>query len=377
MKTEARTRHTGSLRLHPRSRTWYARVYVNGKQIEKLLGIPEGDRPRAERALAKLVKEAAHPEYRPPAEQHVKFEDLVALVCTDAVRKNLRTAAKLGTPAQPGAILRHLAERFGGWRAHEITTEAIEAYTDEALAAGAAVATVNRRLACLRRMFSLAVKRSILRSRPHIPLRSEAGNERQGFVEPADLDAFLTDLRTRDAVAADVTEAAFLTLLRRSNLLGLQWSLFALDVHDGHVVGGELRLPGTATKNKKPLTLPLSGRLLALIDRRYQVRVPACPFVFHRDGHAMQRFDGPWRQATAALGMPGLLLHDLRRSGARALRRAGIDEQTIMALGGWKTPSMFRRYAIVDTTDLADAQAAMTAAFAAPRKVVPLRKAGA
>ena len=48
-----------------------------------------------------------------------------------------------------------------------------------------------------------------------------------------------------------------------------------------------------------------------------------------------------------------------------------------MKMGGSKTRSMLVRYNIVDTNDLADAQAAMTAAFAtATPKVVPLRKVG-
>src|SRR5262249_2374954 len=64
-------------------------------------------------------------------------------------------------------------------------------------------------------------------------------------------------------------------------------------------------------------------------------------------------------------------------SGAqgRALRRAGVDELTIMALGGWRTRAMFARYSITDSRDLADAQAKLNAAFVgAPRTVLPLRR---
>ena len=58
------------------------------------------------------------------------------------------------------------------------------------------------------------------------------------------------------------------------------------------------------------------------------------------------------------------------------LRRAGIDELTIMRLGGWKTRSMFERYAIVDSSDLTEAQQKLDAMRAAPgrRKVVALRR---
>ena len=45
-------------------------------------------------------------------------------------------------------------------------------------------------------------------------------------------------------------------------------------------------------------------------------------------------------------------MHDFRRSAARELRRAGVAESTIMDIGGWKTRSMFKRYAIKDTRDI-------------------------
>ena len=39
------------------------------------------------------------------------------------------------------------------------------------------------------------------------------------------------------------------------------------------------------------------------------------------------------------------------------MRRAGIAEETIMKIGGWKTSSVFKRYAIVDHSDIQDAAA--------------------
>lgn len=53
--------------------------------------------------------------------------------------------------------------------------------------------------------------------------------------------------------------------------------------------------------------------------------------------------------------MPGLLFHDLRRTAARNLRRAGIAEGAIMKIGGWRTRSAFERYVNVSQTDIVDA----------------------
>jgi hypothetical protein len=48
-------------------------------------------------------------------------------------------------------------------------------------------------------------------------------------------------------------------------------------------------------------------------------------------------------------------MHYLRRTAARDSRRAGLAESDIMALCGWETREMFRRYRIRDEAALAQA----------------------
>jgi integrase len=111
---------------------------------------------------------------------------------------------------------------------------------------------------------------------PTIKLRPES-NARQGFLDPPDLEAFLAELRQCDAVVADVTEAAYFTCLRRGNVLALRWSMIRPDVAKGRLVGGELRVPGSMTKNKTDLVLPLSSRLLDVFARRWRLRRARVP----------------------------------------------------------------------------------------------------
>lgn len=73
------------------------------------------------------------------------------------------------------------------------------------------------------------------------------------------------------------------------------------------------------------------------------------------NGKPIKDFGEPWRNACIAAGVPNLLFHDLRRTAARNLRRAGVAEGVIMKIGGWGTRSVFERYAIVSRSDMNDA----------------------
>jgi integrase len=270
---------------------------------------------------------------------------------------------------------------FGFDKALDITADRIARYTAARLEAGKQPATVNRELAALRRMFSLAVRAGKLAGRPPITLLTE-DNAREGFIDRPEFERFLGKLRELDeAAVADVVEFAYLTCLRRGNALGAVWTWFSLRVEHDMVVGGSVRLPGTVTKNKRPLALALTGQLLALVARRWAQRVPESPYVFHRRGRRLVRFDTAWDAACEAVGLPGLLFHDLRRSGARNYRRAGVGEDVFQRIGGWKTASMLKRYNIVDERDLADAgerlSVFLTGAASAAPTIVPIADARA
>jgi integrase len=72
-------------------------------------------------------------------------------------------------------------------------------------------------------------------------------------------------------------------------------------------------------------------------------------------------FRRSWAKVCEAARVPSLLFHDLRRTAARNLRRAGVAEGVIMKIGGWKTRSVFEHYAIVSQSDIRDAMTSLEA----------------
>jgi integrase len=283
-----------------------------------------------------------------------------------------------------GHYARNLIGYFGeNARALDITSDRIAAYIEARREQGYANATVNREVECLRHMFYIMVKAGRLsrNNMPATPHLQEAP-ARRGFLEPADF------ARLRAALPAHLREPAsflYLTGWRKGAMCRLQWlrdcELKFDDEND--LVGGSVTLQAEQSKNKQAYTLPLKGELLEVIRRAWASRIPECPFVFHDGARAIRDFRKSWMSASKTAGLDGILVHDMRRSCARNLIRAGVAERVAMNVTGHKTRSMFDRYNIVAESDLESAiervSGYITEREAEPTrpKVVPLvRKAG-
>src|SRR5262249_8122178 len=124
-----------------------------------------------------------------------------------------------------------LEKHFGGMRAVHLTTDKVIAYIaarkkDETrIGTTPSNGTLNRELSPLSRMFNLRGRAGKVMQVPYIP-KLEENNVRKGFFSHEDF------LRLRDALSSSLKPIAtlgYFTVMRRGEVLGLQWTQVDFD----------------------------------------------------------------------------------------------------------------------------------------------------
>jgi integrase len=281
------------------------------------------------------------------------------------------------------SLIGQVKKDFGARWADELTDDDLNAYFKERRAEGYAVATITNRIAELMSAYNLA-------GLEHPKMRElsdeEKDNVRTGFFSKVEFEAICERMPEE---LRDFCRFGYLTGWRFGSIAKLRWDA---------IEDGEINLPGRFTKNKKPLKMPLFGELAELIARREEKKIvktatgaQLSSLVFHATlkkkgaGQPIQQswFRLVWIEACLAAGQgrmfcrkcgqecaelkrecshcrgdmkyEGRLFHDLRRSAARDMIRAGVAQTIAMKITGHKTATMFQRYNISDTDDLRDA----------------------
>ncbi|MGC2529786.1 MAG: tyrosine-type recombinase/integrase [Candidatus Acidiferrum sp.] len=334
-----RLRGTGSIFRKQGTRFWQISYYdSNGVQVQESSKSEKKSvaeallRDRLAKADAGLPVESA---------KKLRYEDMRKSLLADMANKGNRGLKKY-KHGLPGG-LQHIDEFFKGKTARSITTDLINEFIRDKQDDGYANGMINRTLALLKRAMNIAKRDGKLASVPYFPHLDESEAVRQGFVEA---DRFKEIRKALPEHLHPLLIFLHTTGIRVSAARAIKWRQIEESAEKMYV-----RLPGILTKNKQPLLLPLATELAALL--RGAKREGA---VFN--GTNLRR---EWDKVRIAVGDSDLLIHDLRRTGARNLRRAGVPESVIMAIGGWRTRSVFLRYNIVDTSDLDDAMAKLEA----------------
>lgn len=335
--------------IYKRGNVLWLKYYQHGRAIRESTGTK--NRAAAKRMLVAREGDIAKDIPITPKTGRITFDEAVQDLLNDYTTNKRRSLEGVKRK-----INLHLRPVFGNRRMAGITTADIRAFTATRQTAGAANAEINRELAVLKRMFSLAVQGGALHARPHIPMLVE-NNVRQGFLEDSQYRSVMARLPVE---LRPVIEFAYFSGWRvKSEILPLQWRNVDLETQ-------VVRLEQGKTKNGESRELPFGGspELVALFASQRaatrkveQDQGRIVPWVFHRSGKPIRSLRGAWIAACKFAGCPNRIPHDLRRTAVRNFDRAGISQSVAMQITGHKTASVYRRYRIVSTQELRDALA--------------------
>jgi integrase len=345
------------------------------------------------------------------AQKQVLISDLYALLERDYQINRSKSAPHI---AYKWA---HLQPTFGNCIAREFDPDRVQRYIVDRQEAGAANATINLELAVLKRMASLALEHFKTDDEKLIGAltrwsrirKTKVRNVRSGFLRDEHYEALARETAAIGLWFRAMFEVAYRYGWRKSELLTMKVNQVDLSERTLALRAGE-------TKNDKARNIPMTDKVFELLQqcvagkgpddyvftrqpgrgrkaRGALMRYPESRFwwiriadhgkeirestktedesrareIMHVKLEGLMRqpsdskglrvldFRKDWEKACKAAGVPGLLFHDLRRSGVRNMRRRGIPEKVAMQISGHKTRSVFDRYDITDGADLAAA----------------------
>ena len=355
-KPKFRDRRTGIRRTCPHFRIAYyrdGRRFVENTHSDKITVAKE--------LLRKRVAATSLGEIAPPANDKTLTVELVEALFRDyKIRQNfddrpgadidvqlLRKKAERRLKFAKRRWENHLMPFFGGIRASKLSTDDINRYVERRQVA-ANNATINRELALLKRALNLGPECTPkkISGVPVFPKRLKENPPRQGFVSEAEYQRLIE--RCEEHWLRTFLAMAFTFGFRHSELLEMR-------VRQVNLLERTVDLRPLTTKNEEPRIIKMTDEVFRLLTSCVAGKKPLDAVFTRSNGKPVRDFRETWTSLTLIAELPGLKIHDFRRSAVRNMIRCGIPQVVAMRISGHKTASVFNRYNIVDEADLADA----------------------
>jgi integrase len=236
---------------------------------------------------------------------------------------------------------------FGARLVKDITPATIESYRLKRLqeitrhGRTTTPATVNREIACLKTIFSKAVKNGKAERNPAQGLKMlKENNERDRVLSQEEYERLLSHCAPH---VAQVVKVAYLTAMRQAEIINLTWG--QVDLKEGFI-----RLRPEDTKTNEGRLIPLAVELIQMF-KALPRGLPNVK-VFNRSGTPIKSIREGFDAACRRAGIEDFHFHDLRHCAITNWRRQGHDFIRIMAVSGHKCLSTFKRYNSVSKDEL-------------------------
>jgi integrase len=315
--------------LYQRGKSWYYDFQYRGERYTGCVG--PVSRTVAKEILAKKKAEAVEGRYELPSKRPSPvFEDMA--------EEYLRY---YGANRRPRSLRRHqmafraLKPILAGKRLSEITPFLIERYKQTRREEGRSPVTINRELAFLKNLFTMAIiwgKASENPVKQVKTFREENGRTRclTEEEEPRLLAHCGPNLKS-------LVITALHTGFRKSELLSLTWG--NVDFRNRLI-----RVEAGYAKNQEARGVPMNEMLTQTLQAS-KLNQSTAPVFCNRKGQPYRDPDSAFATAVRRAGITDFTFHDLRHTFASRLVMAGVDLATVKELMGHRHIAMTLRYA--------------------------------
>lgn len=299
---------------------YYIDFYADGRRIRKAVG----SRKDAENAITAVKADILRREFKFKREARKRFEDF-SEEYLEYAKANKRSWIR------DEICLKHLKAQFNGKILSRIVPKDIEDYKQKRLEK-VKPATVNRELAILKFMFSLAIKWKYADENPvkqvkffqecQLAMRTLKEDEAKKLIEVASLHL------------KPIIILALNTGMRRGELLDLRWKDIDFDNHFIYI-----KKTKTGMTRKIPMSL-LVEKTLNDIERKND-------FVFQnpKTKECFKHIRTEWHNTCKRAGIKDFRFHDLRHTAATWMVASGIDLVTVKDILGHENIKTTMRYA--------------------------------
>ena len=324
------------------SKFWYILYYVAGRQVRE--NTKTDNYQEAYDLLVKRRTEAAKGE-KPAADiARLRYEDIRDSLILDYQN---RKVASMYERKRDGALtfqgLDHLNKFFKRRLLTRIDTDMLRHYISWRQKEGDSDPTIRRQLIHLRTAFNLAVKENKIKITPYFPMPEDSEAAGQ-ILAP---EAFTKVLAVLPENLRPFYTFLYFTGCRLGAAQEIRWPMVSVDAT-------KIEIPAHLMKARNPLTVVLAGPGLEPVAKLLKK-------MFRKNGDRVfdtTNYRAEWYKACVKVGLAtwetkpkkylGPRIHDLRVSAAVNLSDAGVGEDIIMKIGGWKTKSMFSRYNVMN-----------------------------
>lgn len=341
----------------------------NGKRMRISLG--HSDKRKAERQGLQLERELRMGIVAPASMKLSKFWEDSLMRTNGLVRQSTLT--------EHGIAMKHFIDAVGNIDYQSVKHKHGEIFVQNSLERGNSLATVNKKISGVKRLFQLAVERGQLEQNPFMRIRRLKVPKRKVRVYSED-ECNRILKAARDVTANDGVDWELLIILalctgmRRGELLNVTWH--DIDFEKQAVeVSPKKETKHTwewSIKDSERRVLPLTEEVISLLAKHQTMQLEGCPYLFVspvRYEHIQKvRQDGKWsvrhgtcpinnftRQFGAILKRAGIEsgeFHDIRRTCLTRWLFNGLAEYDVMNLAGHADFSTTRNFYLGVREDL-------------------------